>query len=171
MGPGSYTGVRIGVSTAKGLCYGAGLPLIAVPTLESMCYGMLKKLEAEKSSNHGDFLLVPMIDARRMEVYTAVFSQDMVLLRETAALVAELSSFDDLLEKNKLIFFGDGADKLSDTIVHPNAMFMKDFKLSAAFMTTPSFNRFKEKDFVDMAYFEPYYLKDFITTTPKKKLL
>lgn len=171
MGPGSYTGLRIGVSTAKGLSYGAGLPLIAVPTLESMCYGMLEKIKVEKRKICDHALMAPMIDARRMEVYTAVFTQNIVPVQETSALVIESSSFDDLLKKNKLVFFGEGADKLSDIIVHPNAIFIKEFKLSSAFMTISSFNRFRRKDFVDVAYFEPYYLKDFITTTPKKKLL
>jgi len=171
MGPGSYTGLRIGVSTAKGLCYGADLPLIAIPTLEIMCFGMLEKFKGEGTYLEDDLLFLPMIDARRMEVYTAIFNKDLAPVRDTSALIIESTSFDDLLQNNRLVFFGDGADKLSDTIVNPNACFFMNYKLSSVHMTELAYARFKNKDFVDVAYFEPYYLKDFITTTPKKKLL
>ena len=111
-----------------------------------------------------------MIDARRMEVYTAVFSKKMEQIEETFALVADTDSFSELLRQNNMAFFGDGADKLTETIKHPNAIFVKEFNLSSTYMTTPSFNRYRNKEFEDIAYFEPYYLKDFITTVPKKKI-
>ena len=171
MGPGSYTGLRIGVSTAKGICYGSNIPLLAIPTLESMCYGMLDELNTKRILITNNFILAPMIDARRMEVYTAIYNTDIEILQETQALIVEAHTFNELLENNSMFFFGDGANKLKTIILHPNAHFDTDFKISSLHMIEPAYSRFKKKDFVNTAYFEPYYLKDFITTTPKKKML
>ena len=153
MGPGSYTGLRIGVSTAKGLCYALDIPLISVSTLQAMAYGMLNISKAD--------LFCPMIDARRMEVYSAFFDSDNIMVREIQADVVDGCSYDVELKK-KVIFFGDGSDKLKGIIKHKNAMFQSDFYPSAEFIGVLSYNRFVESNFEDVAYFEPYYLKNFV---------
>ncbi|MDG2139021.1 MAG: tRNA (adenosine(37)-N6)-threonylcarbamoyltransferase complex dimerization subunit type 1 TsaB [Flavobacteriales bacterium] len=153
MGPGSYTGLRIGVSTAKGLCYALDIPLISVSTLQAMAYGMLSVSKAD--------LFCPMIDARRMEVYSAFFDSDNIMVREVQADIVDGSSYDVELRK-KVIFFGDGSDKLKDVIKHKNAIFQSDFYPSAEFIGVLSYNKFVESNFEDVAYFEPYYLKDFV---------
>jgi len=164
-GPGSYTGLRIGVSVAKGIAYGAGIPLIAINTLEAMCYGYLDKNNLPASS---DVLLCPMIDARRMEVYNALLSADGTFVRDTSADIIGESSFSELLENNKIVFFGNGAGKCKNTIRHPNAVFDDSFALSASYLHVPSVKAMKKRQFEDVAYFEPYYLKEFIATTPRK---
>ena len=169
-GPGSYTGLRIGVSTAKGLSYGSDKPLIAIPTLKSMCIGIVDKF-SQLNLNDEKILLIPMIDARRMEVYTAVYDTDLRNIRDTLALVVEPGSFDDLLQNHQLVFFGNGSEKIAGLIRHPNARFIPDFKTSAIHMTCLAYSQFINHEFVDVAYFEPYYLKDFITTTPKNKVI
>jgi len=153
MGPGSYTGLRIGVSTAKGLCYALDIPLISVSTLQAMAYGMLSVSKAD--------LFCPMIDARRMEVYSAFFDSDNIMVRKIQADIVDGSSYDFELKK-KVIFFGDGSDKLKGVIKHKNAIFQSDFYPSAEFIGVLSYNRFVESNFEDIAYFEPYYLKDFV---------
>jgi len=167
-GPGSYTGLRIGVSTAKGICYGAGKPLIGVGSLESMCSGMIR-------SDHGITgrvqkpVWIPMIDARRMEVYTTIYNFRQEVLKETHACIVEPHTFDEFAEEGELYLFGSGADKLVKLFDNPRIHIMKGFKLSASYMAPISLEKFKSGVFEDLAYFEPYYLKDFITTTPKKK--
>jgi tRNA threonylcarbamoyladenosine biosynthesis protein TsaB len=163
-GPGSYTGLRIGVSTAKGLCYALDKPLIAVETLKAMADGMAAQLG---DSLTADTLLCPMIDARRMEVFTAVFDAAGNKVQPTAALIIDEESFTDLLAKQPIIFFGDGADKCSETITHPNARFISAFANSAAHLSAAAQVKFTQKDFEDVAYFEPYYLKDFIAGKKK----
>ena len=153
MGPGSYTGLRIGVSTAKGLCYALDIPLISVSTLQAMAYGMLSVSKAD--------LFCPMIDARRMEVYSAFFDSDNIMVRKIQADIVDGSSYDVELKK-KVIFFGDGSDKLKGVIKHKNAIFQSDFYPSAEFIGVLSYNKFVESNFEDVAYFEPYYLKDFV---------
>lgn len=167
-GPGSYTGLRIGVSAAKGIAYGASIPLIGINTLTAMCSGFLT-LHPQQSSP--DTLLCPMIDARRMEVYNALFTSDGVMVRETAADIIDSMSFREILESKKIIFFGTGAEKCSSTLTHPNALFEEGFTLSASYLQIPSVNALKDKHFEDVAYFEPYYLKEFIATIPKKLFL
>lgn len=166
-GPGSYTGLRIGVSTAKGVCYGAGLPLMAVDTLHAMAYGMRDRLGAEVQPTD---LFVPMIDARRMEVYCAVFDAGLNPVKGTEALVVDEHSFDALLEGHRLWLFGDGAPKLQ-VLFHdvPSIQIIADFAPSAAFMASLSDQALKAGDFVDVAYFEPFYLKDFIAGKPHVK--
>jgi len=161
-GPGSYTGLRIGVSTAKGLCFALDKPLIAVETLTAMAQGVI---DTKAYSNR---LLCPMIDARRMEVYTAVFDTTGNRIMPTSAEIIDENSFADLLKDHKILFFGDGAEKCKDVLgENSNAMFLPGFTNSATHLTQQAFEKFNRKDFEDVAYFEPYYLKDFIAGTKK----
>lgn len=171
-GPGSYTGLRIGVSAAKGICYAAGLPLLAVNTLLAMSYGMRAGLENNPSGLPPvkNLLFCPMTDARRMEVYTAVLNESMKYLMETTALVLKEDSFADYLNRQPVLFFGSGAEKAAHVIHHPNAFFKTDFRPKAAHLAQPATLEFQRKNFRDVAYFEPFYLKDFIATIPKKRL-
>lgn len=159
-GPGSYTGLRIGISTAKGLCFALDKPLIAVETLEAMAYGAIN---INQSAISAGTLLCPMIDARRMEVFTAVFNATGVKVKPTAAEIIDANSFASLLEINKILFFGDGAEKCREILgAHPNAGFLPDFVNSAVHLAQKALEKFRNKEFEDVAYFEPYYLKDFI---------
>lgn len=165
-GPGSYTGLRIGVSEAKGLCYGLGIPLIAIDTLRIMAQG-IKSLYTESQT----YLLCPMIDARRMEVYDAVYDWDLNQVRDTHADIIDESSFEALLSNHKVIFAGNGADKCKTMLTASNALFVDDVYPKASDMILLSENAFEAKQFVDIAYFEPFYLKEFVATTPKNKVL
>ena len=158
MGPGSYTGLRVGVSTAKGLCFGAGKPLLAVGTLDT--------LVAQAS---GDYrFIIPMVDARRMEVYTAVFENGQQIA-ETAPAIIDENSFAEYLEQGPCLFIGDGAGKCADVIRHPNAHFCQCHP-KASSMLAPALAAYRAGDFKDVAYFEPFYLKEFVATVSKKKL-
>jgi len=171
-GPGSYTGLRVGVSTAKGLAFGANIPLIAVGTLDILVEGcpvrpgMTSSVMAD--SDRPSFV-VPMIDARRMEVYTAVYSGEGQRLTEVEAKVIGPESFADYLDKGVVLFVGDGALKCKDVIGHPNARFQEAFPL-ARHMAKWAQKAFDEGKFENLAYFEPFYLKDFIATVSKKNL-
>ena len=166
-GPGSYTGLRIGVSTAKGICYAADLPLMAIDTLEAMAYGMKEKLASQIGP---DDLLVPMIDARRMEVYASIFDADLNKINDTAALVIDEHSFEDLRKDHRLWLFGDGAPKLSKLFENQtNINIIDGFKPSAAYMKVLAERALQQQRFVDVAYFEPFYLKDFIAGKPHVK--
>lgn len=158
-GPGSYTGLRVGVSTAKGLAFGAGLPLIAIGSLDILA-------QAAIDGNH---TVIPMIDARRMEVYTAVFSPAGEQLTPVEAKIIGQDSFADYLEKGPVLFIGDGALKCKDVITHPNACFVEAWPL-AANMAPLAEAAYNEKRFEDLAYFEPFYLKDFVATVSRKNL-
>jgi tRNA threonylcarbamoyladenosine biosynthesis protein TsaB len=163
-GPGSYTGLRIGVSTAKGLCFALDKPLIAVETLAAMASGAVAANTIEEGT-----LLCPMIDARRMEVYTAIFDATGKVIKPTAAEIIDGNSFSEILAGNKVLFFGDGAEKCRETLSHnANAVFLPDFVNSAVHLTQTALAKFNNADFVDVAYFEPYYLKDFIAGVSKK---
>ncbi|MEC8853065.1 MAG: tRNA (adenosine(37)-N6)-threonylcarbamoyltransferase complex dimerization subunit type 1 TsaB [Bacteroidota bacterium] len=153
-GPGSYTGLRISVSTAKGLCYALDIPLISVSTLKAMAFGMAQK---EKSD-----LYCPMIDARRMEVYNAFYNSTNKEIRGIQADIIEACSYQKELDK-KVLFFGDGAEKCKQMIQHPNARFIDGIFPSSKDMLEIANEKFAEKDFEDIAYFEPFYLKDFVT--------
>lgn len=159
-GPGSYTGLRIGVSSAKGLCFGLKIPLISIDTLTILANGQ-RTMEFD--------YLIPMIDARRMEVYTAVFNPDLSFEKEIHALVVEENSFEAYHDK-KLLCFGNGAQKCKDILIHENNIFLNDIHPSAKDMVDLSFDKFQRKDFEDVAYFEPFYLKDFIALKSKKSL-
>lgn len=163
-GPGSYTGLRIGVSTAKGLCYALDKPLIAIETLQAMAGGMMLKLQGNYPENA---LFCPMIDARRMEVFTAVFDAKGNKVMPTEALIVDENSFAGILANNVVYFFGDGAEKCRSTITHPNARFIDDYINDAADMAAIAISKFDNKEFEDVAYFEPYYLKDFIAGVKK----
>ena len=166
-GPGSYTGLRIGVSTAKGICYAADLPLMAIDTLEAMAYGMKDKLGSQIGP---DDLLIPMIDARRMEVYASVFDANLNKINDTAAMVIDENSFEDLRKEHRLWLFGDGAPKLKQVFENQSNINIVDgFKPSAAYMLPLAEKALREHDFVDVAYFEPFYLKDFIAGKPHVK--
>lgn len=151
-GPGSFTGLRIGVSAAKGLCFALDIPLISTPTLETLA----------QQVNEETAFIVPMLDARRMEVYTAVFNSDKKQIRNTRAEVLTENSFLNLLEKGKTIFIGDGAAKFERVCKHKNAVFYKDSFPSAVDMALLAEAKYKKSDFEDVAYFEPYYLKEFM---------
>jgi tRNA threonylcarbamoyladenosine biosynthesis protein TsaB len=156
-GPGSYTGLRIGVSTAKGLCFGLDKPLIAVETLQAMADGMVKHITDDT------ILLCPMIDARRMEVYTALFDRQGNRIRSTSAEIIDENSFVELLQGSKVLFFGDGAAKCREVLSrYPNAIFDTDFFNSAIHLTNGATLAFESEQFEDIAYYEPFYLKDFI---------
>ncbi len=171
-GPGSYTGLRIGVSTAKGLCYAKDLPLIAINTLQSMANGIILKANSNNISvdDIENSILVPVIDARRMEVYSAFFNSKGDFIRDVKAEIIDENSYQDILSKQKMIFFGDGSEKISEVIKHENAIFIKNFNPSSKFMAGLSEIAFRAKLFEDIAYFEPFYLKDFIATIPKKNI-
>ncbi|MDD4970637.1 MAG: tRNA (adenosine(37)-N6)-threonylcarbamoyltransferase complex dimerization subunit type 1 TsaB [Paludibacter sp.] len=158
-GPGSYTGLRIGVSTAKGLCYGYGIPLIAVSTLEVLTVQALNLAEEK-----GNALFCPMIDARRMEVYAAFYNAEGVIQREIAADIIDPESYAGILEKQPVYFFGNGANKCKTTLTHSNARFIDNLVPLAINMIPFAEHAFTEKQFVDTAYFEPFYLKEFQTT-------
>ena len=187
MGPGSYTGLRIGVSTAKGLCYAMEKPLIAIDTLAAMAHGfnvaetqrgkvtelmvgVNSQSQSQGQSQQPTAILCPMIDARRMEVYTAFFNEKLERTSETEALVIDENSFMELKQNNHLYLFGDGADKLAALFQNDeNITVVEKFHCSAAYMAKLADEAFTNKQFVDTAYFEPFYLKNFVPGMPNVK--
>lgn len=163
-GPGSYTGLRIGASMAKGVCYGRDLKLIALPTLKIMCVPIL--LGREELPD--DALLCPMIDARRMEVYAAIYDRALKPVVDTKATVIDSDSFKEQLEQHPVYFFGNGSDKCKDVIAHPNAHFIDGIKPLAKNMCPLAEMSNARGEYADVAYFEPFYLKDFVATKPKR---
>lgn len=161
-GPGSYTGLRIGVSTAKGLCYGLDIPLISISTLEIMTIAAMQKHAPNKHD-----LFVPMIDARRMEVYDVIFDSNRKIIRDTAASIINENSYAELLEKSQVLFFGNGAAKCKQVITSPHATFIDDIHPLAENMIEPALKKYQQGQFEDVAYFEPFYLKEFQTTQAK----
>ena len=158
-GPGSYTGLRIGTSTAKGLCYALDIPLVSVSTLQAMAFGTSKKEDYK--------LYCPMIDARRTEVFASIYDKDNNEVREIRADIVDQHTYDDFL-KDKILFFGDGAQKCKLIINNSNAHFLDGVFPCAKDMGVLGFEKFASKDFEDVAYFEPYYLKDFVAREKKK---
>lgn len=170
MGPGSYTGLRIGVSTAKGLCYAMDKPLIAVDTLAAMACGFIGQQSKSKSKSKSKSILCPMIDARRMEVYSAFFNDKSEKISETEAIIVDENSFMELKKDNHLYLFGDGADKLVSLFdKDENITVIEKFHCSASHMASLAEEALKNKKFVDVAYFEPFYLKNFVPGMPKVK--
>lgn len=183
-GPGSYTGLRVGVSTAKGLCFGSGRPLLAVGTLDTLvAQAQMSCTAGCDGQNVADStisprFIIPMIDARRMEVYTAVFEiatspagsrNDARQITETAPMIIDENSFAEYLEQGPCLFIGDGAGKCADLLKHPNARFLQCHPQASA-MLAPALAAYRAGDFQDVAYFEPFYLKEFVATVSKKKM-
>jgi len=164
-GPGSYTGLRVGVSTAKGLCFGAGIPLVSAGTLDTLVW----QAKDEGLVPEGCRYIVPMIDARRMEVYTATFTPDGKQVSQTVSQIVTEETFKDILAEGDVLFIGDGAEKCKDVIGSPAAHFVQCCP-KAKSMLHPAVKAFEGKQFEDVAYFEPFYLKEFIATTSKKKI-
>lgn len=166
-GPGSYTGLRIGVSVAKGLCYGRDIPLVSVPTLQTMCVWPL--LYGPELPD--DAILCPMIDARRMEVYAALYDRSLTALRPVSPEIIEPGHYDEWLCQRPVWFFGNGMLKCREILsAHPNAHFIDDIAPLARYMAPLAERKFLEGNFADVAYFEPFYLKDFLPTTPRNLL-
>ena len=164
-GPGSYTGLRIGVSMAKGICYGRNIPLIAIPTPEVMTVPVLLFQDLPEDALH-----CPMIDARRMEVYAAIYDRALKVKREISADIIDENSYSEFLAEHPVYFFGNGAAKCREKITHPNAHFIENIHPLAKWMFPLAERAMAEKDFKDVAYFEPFYLKEFVASTPKKLL-
>ena len=164
-GPGSDTGLRIGTSMAKGVCYGRDVKLVAVPTLELLCVPVLLREQVEEGA-----LLCPMIDARRMEVYAHVFDRALHVVRPIGADVVTADTYRAWLDKQPVYFFGNGAAKCMDTIAHPNARLIEDVKPLAKNMFPLAERRIAQGQWEDVAYFEPLYLKDFVAKAAKKLL-
>ena len=160
-GPGSYTGLRIGVSAAKGLCFAQDIPLISIETLTSLAHAT----SIEKG------VLIPMLDARRMEVYAAIFDAEYRQIREIKAEIIDKDSYAEYLQKGPVCFLGDGAEKCQEVLAHSNAIFITDAFPSAKEMCALSYAKYQKNDFEDVAYFEPFYLKDFVAVPQKKRLL
>lgn len=160
MGPGSYTGLRIGVSAAKGLCFALDIPLIAVPTLKS--------LASQITIFQGEYI-IPVLDARRMEVYSAIFDANLNEIRETLAEVIDNASFGEYLLRDKIYFIGSGAEKIKEALPAMNAEFLTAVVPSSKEMAKLSHEKFLKEEFADVAYFEPFYLKDFLVTSTKKQ--
>ena len=158
-GPGSYTGLRIGVSAAKGLCFALNKPLISIPTLDALA----------NQVKINDGVIVSMLDARRMEVFSAIYDSNYHQIRETQAQILDENSFSNYLELGKVYFIGNGVEKTKTLISHPNAVFVEDKLPSANNMSLLAYTKYKINDTEDVAYFEPYYLKDFVALKPKKK--
>ena len=162
-GPGSYTGLRIGTSTAKGLCFALNIPLLAVNTLELLIY-------QATFHNPDKALLCAMIDARRMEVYSMLADADGVAIKETASEIIEAHSYQMILEKHKILFFGNGAPKCKDLINHPNAYFLDDQVPNAASLGQMAYKKLKQNQIEDLVHFEPFYLKEFLVKKSAKPL-
>lgn len=164
MGPGSYTGLRIGVSMAKGLCYGASRPLIAVNTLQALAESVSERIGE-------DALYCPMLDARRMEVYTALFDKENRTVMDTKAEIIDENSFQEILQNHIVYFFGNGSAKVQPVLTSPHARYLEGVETSAANMIQLAEQKYEAQSFENVAYFEPFYLKDFIATTPKNNVL
>lgn len=170
-GPGSYTGLRIGASTAKGICYAAQIPLIAVGTLEAMAKHVSLNHEKFGIPFEGKTLFCPMIDARRMEVYSMLIGENGNILKPISAEIIDESFLESDLSSNTVVFFGNGSAKCQNIIQSPNAIFLSNINASAQYMTELVWEAYNNKHFEDVAYFEPFYLKDFVATVSKKNML
>jgi tRNA threonylcarbamoyladenosine biosynthesis protein TsaB len=169
-GPGSYTGLRIGVSTAKGLCYGANKPLIAVSTLHIMFKNAVAKSDDTLKHSSGRVLYCPMIDARRMEVFTCILDAQGNEVENVTAKIIDKDTFTTFLEENTMVFFGSGMEKCRDVLLHPNAVLIPDVHPVSSALAGLAEEAYSNQLFENIAYFEPFYLKDFVATVSKKGL-
>jgi tRNA threonylcarbamoyladenosine biosynthesis protein TsaB len=169
-GPGSYTGLRIGVSAAKGIAYAASIPLIGVATTRSMFHGF-KTFAEKKYGAYKSDLFAPALDARRMEIYYCVFDSSGKEVKGISAEIINAGTFSNFASSSRIFIFGDGASKCHDVLKGKNIIIDNDFGISASFMLKPAYEAMVEKRFEDVAYFEPFYLKDFLTTKPVKNIL
>lgn len=171
-GPGSYTGLRIGISTAKGLCFGANIPLIAVSTLSIMLKQAITDSEPliREALSRPDTLFCPMIDARRMEVFTCLFNSKGAEMEPINARIVDQHTYQQLLAERTVVFFGSGMEKCREILTHPNAVFISGVYPHSSALAVLAQERYLHQQFEDLAYFEPFYLKDFIATTSKKGL-
>jgi len=169
-GPGSYTGLRIGVSMAKGVCFGRELKLLAVPTLELLCVPVLlgERVEVPDDPTEKEPLLCPMLDARRMEVYAGIYDRALRPVREVRADIVDADTYKEWLDERPVYFFGNGAKKCMEVINHPNAHYIDGIEPLAKWMQPLAERRFLNGQFEDVAYFEPFYLKDYVAKMPKK---
>jgi tRNA threonylcarbamoyladenosine biosynthesis protein TsaB len=171
-GPGSYTGLRIGASTAKGICYAGNIPLIAIGTLEAMAEHVASLCQEQFGvQDDKRTLFCPMIDARRMEVYSMLSDRNGIILRPITAEIIDGSFLEHELTNNQVVFFGNGSAKCEKVIQSPNALFLPNIKASAKHMTGLVWEAYNNNQFEDVAYFEPFYLKDFVATVSKKNML
>ncbi|NSW93311.1 MAG: tRNA (adenosine(37)-N6)-threonylcarbamoyltransferase complex dimerization subunit type 1 TsaB [Bacteroidales bacterium] len=168
-GPGSYTGLRIGVSVAKGITYAVSVPLIGIETTHSMFYGIDEPVR-HRYNAFEDSLFVPMLDARRMEVYYSVFDSKGSIIKEVRPEIITSDHFMEYPEKLKIFIFGDGAEKCKPVLKRKNIIFIDEYRITASHMYIPAYEAFYEKKFEDIAYFEPFYFKDFIATRPGRKI-
>jgi tRNA threonylcarbamoyladenosine biosynthesis protein TsaB len=169
-GPGSYTGLRIGVSVAKGIAYGASVPLIGIDTTRSMFNGVIADAD-QKFGTVSTSLFCPMIDARRMEVYYSLFDAKGNVVKDISAEIISETSFSGISEDHRIVFFGDGSEKCRTVTGHKNSVFVNDFVISASYMYKTASEKLLAGQFEDVAYFEPFYLKDFIATVQRKNIL
>jgi len=169
-GPGSYTGLRIGVSVAKGIAYAASIPLIGIETMLSMFWG-IKEFKNASSRDGKNTLFCPMLDARRMEVYYAIYNAEGKIIKNISAEIINEDTFSNIPESQKIVLFGDGASKCKETIKRTNIRFEDDFRISASHMYHPVYKAINDRLYENVAYFEPFYLKDFITSKPRKNVL
>ena len=171
-GPGSYTGLRIGVSMAKGICFGRDLKLVAVPTLELLCVPVLLReiISADSSEEGGEPLLCPMLDARRMEVYAGIYDRALRPVRDIQADVVTADTYRQWLDEHPVYFFGNGAQKCMEVINHPNAHYIDGIGPQARWMQPLAEKRLLQQQVEDVAYFEPFYLKDYVAKMPRNPL-
>lgn len=169
-GPGSYTGLRIGVSTAKGICYARHIPLLAIGTLEAMTHHVIQNRQSYAIPEDLPTRYCPMIDARRMEVFSMLFDEQGTMIKPIEAVIVDELSYAGELQKNRVIFFGNGSQKCREVVNSSNAMFLSQVEASAKYMCDLAWQLYNKKQFEDVAYFEPFYLKDFVVTVSKKNI-
>lgn len=169
-GPGSYTGLRIGVSTAKGICYARHIPLIAIGTLEAMARHVIQNRKLYNISEDKPTLFCPMIDARRMEVFSMLYNEDGSVVKPITAVIVDEAFLSEELAEKQIVFFGNGSEKCRSVLHSSNALFISNLDASAKYMCEMVWQSYNKNQFEDVAYFEPFYLKDFVATVSKKNI-
>ena len=170
-GPGSYTGLRIGVSTAKGICFARHIPLIAIGTLEAMTQHVMQNRKGYHIAEDKPTLFCPMIDARRMEVFSMLYNDDGSVLKPISAEIVDETFLSDELNEKQIVFYGNGSEKCSQVLKSPNALFIPQVEASAKYLCDLVWQLYNKNQFEDVAYFEPFYLKDFVATVSKKNIV